>query len=152
MWTNSHVKTAFWGTSIELIALGSTSFRLPLYNETFNVSRPNINIHNIIMGQMYLEHVGNMTVTRYVEKNDGRKRICPDKIIVNFKKGSWSGSGKFMFEATFKADGDQYKIHGKWNEAMYLENMTAGTKKLIWSPMPRPKDNEYLYSFTRFAL
>lgn len=42
------------------------------------MSRPNINVNNIIIGTMNIEHVGTMTITRYLEKSDGRVRKCPD--------------------------------------------------------------------------
>ena len=104
------------------------------------------------MGTMNLEHVGTMTVTRYVDKKDNLVRKCPNEISVIFKKAGWSGAGKFCIEATFKAGNDQYKIHGKWNEVIYLENLTKGSKKVLYQPTARPEESEYLYNFTNFSL
>ena len=62
-WMNTYVKTGFWGTSIEIITKGLAHIRLNSYNEMYTILRPNTCVHNLIMGEMYLDHIGQMTVT-----------------------------------------------------------------------------------------
>ena len=78
---------------------------------------------------MYIEHVGDMKFTRILEKpDDGFVRRCPEEITVTMKRASWGGANKYAIEANFKVDGDKYKIHGTWNKAIYLENLTKNDK------------------------
>ena len=94
-----------------------------------------------------------MIVKRHVEKKDGRTRVCPDVIEVDFKKMNWNGSGRGLVEAKIKTtQNDTFKLTGNWMTELWLENTSTKSKKLIWQAHPRPKDSDWLFHFTRFAL
>lgn len=57
-WNNTNVKTNFWGASIEVVSIGLSHVRLPRTNEMFSIKRPSTVVHNLILGEMYLEHTG----------------------------------------------------------------------------------------------
>ena len=67
-WMNTYVKTGFWGTSIEIIPKGHSHVRLNNHKEMYSITRPSTTVHNLIMGEMYLDHLGQMKVTQISEE------------------------------------------------------------------------------------
>lgn len=50
VWTNTHSKTSFMGTSLEVTNHGMTHYRLHKHNELYQLNRPSSIVHNILMG------------------------------------------------------------------------------------------------------
>ena len=59
---NSDMKTHFWGASIEILLNGLTHIAIPGYDEIYSISRPSTLVNNLVFGEMYLEHIGEMIV------------------------------------------------------------------------------------------
>ena len=65
LWINTNMKSVFWGASLEVQPLGLTHIKLKNYpNEMYSAQRPKTAVKNIIIGSMYVEHYGPMTVKR----------------------------------------------------------------------------------------
>ena len=80
------MKTQFWGASVEVTPLGLSHVQLNKYNEEYVVSRPSSTCHNIIFGQMYIEHSGLLHCEKIIEGNVSipeEKRLT---IELEFKK------------------------------------------------------------------
>lgn len=56
LWMNSFFKTAFWGSSMEVIPIGLTHIALSKNNEEYTVKDCTSTAHNLIFGEMYIEH------------------------------------------------------------------------------------------------
>mmetsp|Transcript_10171 Transcript_10171/g.10051 ORF Transcript_10171/g.10051 Transcript_10171/m.10051 type:complete len:90 (-) Transcript_10171:372-641(-) len=58
LWMNSHLKTKFWGKSLEFKPLGGMHFKFKDNDHHFVSNRPNSACQNIIIGSMYIDHNG----------------------------------------------------------------------------------------------
>lgn len=148
-WANSHLKTKFWGKSLEFRPLGNINIRFKDNEDLFIINRPNSIVQNIIIGNMYIDHNGDAIV---VNKRTNERAVIKFKALGFF--GSKKNRGKI--EATIHdANGDvAYEIFGKWTEAIFYRK--AGDKKnpgtKIWEFPPIPEDWESIYHFTSFTL
>jgi hypothetical protein len=108
---NTKMKTTFWGKSLEVKPLGYQHVRLKKTNEHYIFERPTTVANNLIFGEMYVEHVGTMTV---------KNLATGDTCTVEFKKRGWSGKGANEVDGYALLDGvsKKYKIFGKWNEKL----------------------------------
>lgn len=61
-WTHSHVKSKFWGKSIEFTPLGSSHVRLTSLNEHYVFNRPMTTANNLIIGTLYLDVKGDSII------------------------------------------------------------------------------------------
>jgi hypothetical protein len=120
---NSNMKTNFWGKSLEVKPLGLMHVRLDLskkadgtkIREHYTVERVNSCVNNLIFGEMYVEHVGTMTV-----KNLTSGQVA----LIEFKKRGWTGKGAnevegYAYDSSSSKD-KRAKIFGKWNETLSI--------------------------------
>lgn len=107
MWMNTNMKTSFWGKSLEIKPLGLIHVRLKTTNEHFVIERPNSSANNLIFGELYIDHHGQMT-TRNLHTGDTSK--------VDFKKRGWSGKDAYAVDGYALKNGIQkkFRIFGKW--------------------------------------
>ena len=80
--------------------IGLQHIRLKHTNEHFTIHRPNSQIKNLIIGTMYIEHVGPMTVTNWQTGE-----VC----IIDFKSEGWGGKNRhaiegYIYESRQEAD------------------------------------------------
>lgn len=76
------MKTTFWGKSMEIKPIGLEHVKLKTTGEHFVIERPSSTVNNLIFGEMYIEHVGTMTVRNLTTK---------DYCEIDFKKKGWGG-------------------------------------------------------------
>lgn len=55
VWSNSHAKTKFTGKSISVVQMYKKYMELLPFNETYEVSAPEVSIHNLIIGTPYID-------------------------------------------------------------------------------------------------
>lgn len=63
VWMNTHMKTKFWGKSLEFRPLGNIHIQYKDNKDHFVFKRPNSSCNNIIIGTMYINHSGESSVT-----------------------------------------------------------------------------------------
>ena len=63
LWMNTHVKSKFWGKSIEFRPLGSIKFKIHSTGEVITWTRPSTFLNGFLIGQKYLDHCGDMKIT-----------------------------------------------------------------------------------------
>jgi hypothetical protein len=149
LWMNSHLKTKFWGKSLEFKPLGNMNFRFKDTEDHFVCNRPVSLVQNIIIGNMYIDHSGECVVEN---KLNGEKAVISFKSLGFFqsKKNRGNISAKIL-----NSKGEEvYEIFGKWTEALFYrkadDKTDEGTK--IWQFPPVPEDWESIYHFTEFTL
>ncbi len=74
----SAVKNKFWGKSLELIPEGSIRIELG-DGDVFSINKPSSFMRNLLAGNKYLEHVGELTVTN---ESTGQRAV------IEFKEGT----------------------------------------------------------------
>jgi Oxysterol-binding protein len=150
---NSNMKTNFWGKSLEVKPLGLQHVRLVLgqnpdgtkITEHYTIERVNSTVNNLIFGEMYVEHVGTMTVRNVTNGN-----VC----LVEFKKRGWTGKGAYEIEGHAYESGNtkdkKARLFGKWIESMSINYQDR--EEVIWVANPLPPESPSMYYFTYFTL
>lgn len=141
----SVVKNKFWGKSLELIPEGN--LRLTFDDgDVFSFQKPSSFMRNLLAGNKYLEHVGELTVTN---EETGQRAV------VEFKEGNmWGGSGsRNVVEGTvYDENGKKVTtLKGKWSEGLARQK-DADNFQQLWEVNEMPKDTDKYYGFTYFAM
>ncbi|TKY85085.1 hypothetical protein EX895_006165 [Sporisorium graminicola] len=141
----SAVKNKFWGKSLELIPEGS--IRLEFGDgDVFSIQKPSSFMRNLLAGNKYLEHVGELTVTN---ESTGQRAV------IEFKEGTmWGGSnsrnnveGK-VYDAN---DSTVTTVKGKWSDNLSRQK-DKENYQLLWEAHEMPPYAEDYYGFTYFAM
>ncbi|ORZ26146.1 Oxysterol-binding protein-domain-containing protein, partial [Absidia repens] len=153
-WQCTKVKSKFWGKSMEFITEGVYHVQLTGHEDHYTYSKPSSWIRNMIAGEKYIEHSGEMKVTN---------NTTGDYAIVTFKEGS--GGGLFgaptkrndIVANFYTADNDKRarrRVVGKWSGTL-SEEVDLNKKHLseLWTAqIPDVEDYEAHYGFTRFCV
>ncbi|XP_035268592.1 oxysterol-binding protein-related protein 1 isoform X2 [Anguilla anguilla] len=111
-------KLKFWGKSVEAEPKGIITLELPKYNEAYTWTNPTCCVHNIIVGQLWIEQYGNMEV---INHKTG-ERCC-----LNFKPCGLFGKELHKVEGYIldKSKRKLCALYGKWTECMYTVDPAA---------------------------
>lgn len=155
--TTAEVRDRFTGNSIEVWPEGLTHVHLHSHNEHYVYQKPHTNVHNIILGDLWLENVGTVIIS---ELNHGSVQVK-----LRFKKYSWFGDPKAVGDiegsvsymntssssrgsakSKSSAKGKSVKLSGSWKE--YL---CYGNQELWRVSKHPPKDLTAGYTMTSWA-
>ncbi|XP_063095652.1 oxysterol-binding protein-related protein 3 isoform X4 [Cavia porcellus] len=144
-WQDVRWKNKFWGKSMEIVPIGTTHVTLPAFGDHFAWNKVTSCIHNILSGQRWIEHYGEIVINNL--NNDS----CHCK--VNFIKAKYWSTNAHEIEGTvFDRSGQAvYRLFGKWHESIYCSGGSSSST-CIWRANPMPKGHEQYYGFTQFAL
>ncbi|XP_071201445.1 oxysterol-binding protein-related protein 1 isoform X2 [Salvelinus alpinus] len=111
-------KLKFWGKSVEAEPKGIITLELPRYNEAYTWTNPTCCVHNIIVGQLWIEQYGNMEVLNHKTG----ERCC-----LNFKPCGLFGKELHKVEGYIldKSKKKVCSLYGKWTECMYIVDSAA---------------------------
>ncbi|XP_034039799.1 oxysterol-binding protein-related protein 1 [Thalassophryne amazonica] len=111
-------KLKFWGKSIEAEPKGIITLELPIYNEAYTWTNPTCCVHNIIVGQLWLEQYGTMDV---INHKTGERCSMTFKPCGLFGKELHKVEGYILDKSKKK----QCAIYGKWTECLYTVEPAA---------------------------
>lgn len=146
---NSHLKSKFWGKSLEFKPLGNINFKFKDNGDHFVNKRPFSSVQNIIIGNMYVDHHGDSSV-----KNNRTGEVA----IIKFKALGMFSSKKKRGQVSASiqdSDGNEvYEIFGKWTESLFYKPSGAPDSEgiKIWEFPEIPENWDKLYHFTNFTL
>ncbi|XP_071371635.1 oxysterol-binding protein-related protein 1 isoform X1 [Centroberyx affinis] len=111
-------KLKFWGKSVEAEPKGIITLELPKHNEAYTWTNPTCCVHNIIVGQLWIEQYGNVEV---INHKTG-ERCC-----LNFKPCGLFGKELHKVEGYIldKSKKKLCALYGKWTECLYLMDPAA---------------------------
>ena len=142
---STEVKTNFKGTYLRVHPVGKNHLILKRSGDHYMWDKPFTNVHNIIIGKIYVEHYG---VVEVVNSATG------DTAVVDFKKQGWfDKSFNDITGVVRDCNGvERYLLAGKWNQGVKIVN--CGTKEEIqaWELHPFPENYEFSYFFSDYAL
>ncbi|XP_043822825.1 oxysterol-binding protein-related protein 3 isoform X1 [Dromiciops gliroides] len=143
-WQDVRWKNKFWGKSMEIVPVGTTHVTLPAFGDHFEWNKVTSCIHNILSGQRWIEHYGEIIIKNLNEDS------CHCK--VNFIKAKYWSTNSHEIEGTVFDKGGKavHRLFGKWHESIYSGTRSSST--CIWRAHPMPKGHEQYYGFTQFAL
>ncbi|XP_030003865.1 oxysterol-binding protein-related protein 3-like isoform X2 [Sphaeramia orbicularis] len=143
-WQDIRWKNKFWGKSMEIVPMGTTHLTLPAFGDHYEWNKVTSCIHNILSGQRWIEHYGEMAIKNL--SSDG----CQCKVTF-VKAKSWSSTVNEIEGVITDSRGKVvHSIFGKWNEAVFQGDPPSAT--CIWRANPMPLDQEQYYGFTQFAV
>ncbi|XP_025063892.1 oxysterol-binding protein-related protein 3 isoform X2 [Alligator sinensis] len=141
-WQDMRWKNKFWGKSMEIVPIGTTHATLPADHFVWN--KVTSCIHNILSGQRWIEHYGEIIIKNL---NDD---TCHCKLTF-MKAKYWSPNVHEIEGSVINKSGKVvHRFFGKWHESLYYG--TSSSPSCIWRANPMPKDYEQWYGFTQFAL
>ncbi|KAK9518958.1 hypothetical protein VZT92_021723 [Zoarces viviparus] len=111
-------KLKFWGKSVEAEPKGIITLELPKYNEAYTWTNPTCCVHNIIVGQLWIEQYGSVEL---VNHRTG-ERCC-----LNFKPCGLFGKELHKVEGYIldKSKKKLCALYGKWTECLYVVDPAA---------------------------
>ncbi|XP_061878640.1 oxysterol-binding protein-related protein 1-like isoform X2 [Entelurus aequoreus] len=111
-------KLKFWGKSIEAEPKGIITLELPKYNEAYTWTNPTCCVHNIIVGQLWIEQYGSVEV---VNHKTGERCSMTFKPCGLFGKELHKVEGYILDKSKKKL----CAIYGKWTECLYTVDHAA---------------------------
>uniref|UniRef100_A0AAY4CQZ0 Oxysterol-binding protein n=1 Tax=Denticeps clupeoides TaxID=299321 RepID=A0AAY4CQZ0_9TELE len=105
-------KLKFWGKSVEAEPKGIITLELPKHNEAYTWTNPTCCVHNIIVGQLWIEQYGNVEV---INHKTGERCILTFKSCGLFGKELHKVEGYILDKSKKKV----CAIYGKWTECLY---------------------------------
>ncbi|XP_060937282.1 oxysterol-binding protein-related protein 3 isoform X2 [Limanda limanda] len=143
-WQDVRCKNKFWGKSMEIVPVGTTHVTLPEFGDHYEWNKVTSCIHNILSGQRWIEHYGEITI------RNTSSDICQCKIT--FVKAKYWNSSVNEVEGTVTDQKGKvvHRLFGKWHEAVFCGDPPSAT--CIWRANAMPVDHEQYYGFTKFAV
>ncbi|XP_019403887.1 PREDICTED: oxysterol-binding protein-related protein 7 isoform X2 [Crocodylus porosus] len=143
-WQDMKWKNKFWGKSLEIIPVGTVNVQLPKFGDHFEWNKVTSCIHNILSGQRWIEHYGEVLIRNTKDSTYHCK-------ITFCKARYWGSNVNEVQGAVFSPSGKViHRLFGKWHEGLFRG--TPPTGRCIWKPNPMPQEHEKNYGFTQFAL
>ncbi|CAJ1072335.1 oxysterol-binding protein-related protein 1-like isoform X1 [Xyrichtys novacula] len=105
-------KLKFWGKSIEAEPKGVITLELPKFNEAYTWTNPTCCVHNIIVGQLWIEQYGSVEV---INHKTGERCSLTFKPCGLFGKELHKVEGYILDKSKKKL----CAIYGKWTECLY---------------------------------
>ncbi|KAK9716413.1 hypothetical protein RND81_06G231200 [Saponaria officinalis] len=151
-WADSNIKSRFWGQSIQLDPVGLLTLEFE-DGEIFQWSKVTTSIHNLIIGKIYCDHHGTMSI------RGNRQYSC----TLQFKGQSFLSRSPnqvqgFVEDVTGSKVGT---IYGKWDDKIYFskgdgtkkskDSNSSGDASLVWRRI-KPTPNLTRYNLTNFAI
>uniref|UniRef100_A0A3B4GX65 Oxysterol-binding protein n=1 Tax=Pundamilia nyererei TaxID=303518 RepID=A0A3B4GX65_9CICH len=128
-WQDVRWKNKFWGKSMEIVPMGTTRVTLPAFGDHYEWNKVTSCIHNILSGQRWIEHYGEMAI-KNINSN-----VCQCKITF-VKARTWSSTVNEIEGVVTDSDGKVvHSIFGKWNEAVFQGKPPSAT--CIWRSLPK---------------
>uniref|UniRef100_A0A4W4EGS0 Oxysterol-binding protein n=1 Tax=Electrophorus electricus TaxID=8005 RepID=A0A4W4EGS0_ELEEL len=111
-------KLKFWGKSVEAEPRGIITLELPQHNEAYTWSNPTCCVHNIIVGQLWIEQYGNVEVLNHK---------TGERCSLTFKSCGLFGKELHKVEGYIydKSKKKLCAIYGKWTECLYTVDPTS---------------------------
>ncbi|KAG5271542.1 hypothetical protein AALO_G00181200 [Alosa alosa] len=143
-WQDMRWRNKFWGKSMEIVPVGTTHVILPGFGDHYEWTKVTSCIHNILSGQRWIEHYGEITI------RNSSSDLCHCKITF-LKAKYWNSSVNEVQGSVLDQRGKAvHSLFGKWHEALYCGDSPSAT--CVWRANPMPADHELYYGFTKFAI
>ncbi|XP_040496671.1 oxysterol-binding protein-related protein 7 isoform X3 [Ursus maritimus] len=126
-WQDMKWKNKFWGKSLEIVPVGTVNVSLPRFGDHFEWNKVTSCIHNILSGQRWIEHYGEVLIRNTQDSS------CHCKITF-CKAKYWSSNIHEVQGAVFSRSGRVlHRLSGKWHEGLYRGTLPSG--QCIWKPI-----------------
>lgn len=144
-WSNTNVKTKFWGASLEVTPLGPSHLKLKKYKDHFIWYKAKTSVNGIILGKIYVDNFGEMTCDN-VNTNEKGKMFLKQRGLTG--KGAYEATGWVK-----DANGvEKFTIKGRWDKEFVLINSLTKEEKIIWRKNALANNANAQYYMSNFAI
>nr|XP_023016249.1 oxysterol-binding protein-related protein 2-like [Leptinotarsa decemlineata] len=136
-----HPKLKFWGKSVEIQPKGVVTVEFPKLKEAYTWTNVQCCVHNIIVGKLWMEQVGNMEITSHSSGH---------KAHLTFKQAGGNSKDLHRVEGfiTDKSKQKLFFVYGKWTEFIkctdynsYEEYLKENNSKFSSGKSKSPNDS-----------
>lgn len=115
-------KLKFWGKGVEIQPKGMITLKFPKHNEVYTWNNVNSCVHNIIVGQLWIEQYGQIEITNHT---------TGDYSVLHFKPGGWFGRELNKVEGSiFSVDKrKRFILRGDWTKGIQCFTVDKFTRK-----------------------
>ena len=146
--------TTKFGKNIIAIPITFSRVEFPSTGTSYTFNRPTTSVHNLIIGKLYVEHSGDVTII-------GEGKAAGWKCVLSYQTHSFFSKDQRQVKG-FIVDSSgvvKLNLNAKWDEMMEISSPTSKGKrnksemnpKVIWRKRPPPSDSYLYYNFTVFA-
>ncbi|EGF84448.1 hypothetical protein BATDEDRAFT_9025 [Batrachochytrium dendrobatidis JAM81] len=155
-WTESNVKSKFWGKSLELHPLGNCHVSLPKYQH-YSWKKVTTCVNNLIVGKLSIDHYGDMVITNW---ETGETATLTFKV----RSTNGCGGGEIVGKVTDSRGQIRFEIKGRWDDTLTAipvlnaNGMSFSSAKLfqrpitLWKRYPMPLASLQNFNYTTFAM
>lgn len=125
--------------------VGRTFVTLKKSNETFTIKRARTNIHNYIIGTMYVWNNGEMSC---------KNLKTGDIATLDLKKKGWTSYSDYVSDGVVKDKNNNisYDLYGKWNSFSQATNRQTKNKISLVKKKEEVKDHSLQYCFSKWSI
>lgn len=150
VWTNQKGNISFNGKNITLTQQYRTYFELHKWNETFECIPPTFSIHNLVIGQLYVDIGSSMHFSNLQRPHE--------KSEIKFESRGWFSDDAFKFAGmTYVEEGPKkrnvtHTFTGKWNKNIVITDTKTKQPNTVWTKVPYPEKVDWMYGMSHFAV
>lgn len=139
------LQSSFTGKHIAAIPMGYSRIEFPAAGISYRFNRPTTSVHNLIIGKLYIEQSGEVTIT-------GEGKASGWKCVLSYQTHSFfSKDGRKVKGTVTDPRGRvEMTLTARWDEKMEMTR-SSGASTVIWRKRPPPTDSHLYYNFTTFA-
>ena len=153
VWANHKTSSKFTGKTIEMTQQFNTYVELLDFQETYEITPPQMGAHNLVIGTPYMD-IGGISNIRLLSNTEIQAKI---KYI---KRGLFSKEEcKIEGEVSKKSAGAKksknepiYKLQGHWNKRISVVGVQDGEAEVVYQKNKYPEKESYMYGMTHFSL
>ncbi|CAD8078752.1 unnamed protein product [Paramecium sonneborni] len=140
-WAHTDVQTKFNGLCFQVNPVGLFNVILKTSNDHYQFNRCTTKVQNILWGQQYLDHMGQM---KFVNLTTG------DNGVLELIEKSGKSECEMRGYVKDKNGNEKYKLKGFWNDRLIAYD--SQREIVVWKRHQLPQDSDWYYNFTEFAM
>eukprot|EP01016_Furgasonia_blochmanni_P004013 TRINITY_DN11563_c0_g1_i4.p1 TRINITY_DN11563_c0_g1~~TRINITY_DN11563_c0_g1_i4.p1 ORF type:complete len:376 (-),score=63.77 TRINITY_DN11563_c0_g1_i4:61-1188(-) len=144
-YTSAHIKSTFWGKSLEFKPMTSSHIVLKRHNDHFAYNQPTTALQNILLGKLYVDHYGDMTFTNATTGDHG---------VLTMTKRGWNDRNAYEAEGYVKDSRGEimYRLKGRWDKNLIAIHEDTKEETILWLRGEGIPDQDKQYFFTDYTL
>ncbi|XP_019852777.1 PREDICTED: oxysterol-binding protein 1-like [Amphimedon queenslandica] len=144
-WEEYKLDIKFRGQWVRIQPTGLVHFKTKLDGYHYSWNKPHTTVHNLIIGQLWADHEGVVTVTSHQ---------TGDRAVVNWNPHSKSKDNykQINGEVTTKDGIVIYNLEGRWDKGMDRVDPDGSNRNNLWTAHEPLPDNDRQYGFTLFSM
>jgi hypothetical protein len=144
-YTSAHIKSTFWGKSLELKPMTSSHLILKKHNDHYVYNQPTTALQNILLGKLYVDHYGDMNFQNATNGDHG---------VLTMTKRGWNDRNAYEAEGYVKDSRGEivYRLKGRWDKSLIAVHEETKEETVLWLRADGFPDQDKQYYFTDFTL